>query len=180
MPTATSTPTETPSPAPTETPSPTETSQPTATLTPTDTPQPTAATTVAAPAQASTGKFAVELAAARYEISGRPTQRCGRFDAKDLMRKFTFTLLITNSTGASLDRTKWGAAAFTPKGRAFQLCYFNTEGPTTPDLPLGETRRVTLSAFVESNESVNAVVIGDNAGNTERICIRGAQQVKCQ
>lgn len=130
--------------------------------------------------QTPNGLFDLNLVTARYELSGRPTLRCGGFDGNDPVRKFTFTLAITNKTGADVGQSSWGAVAWTQKGRAFQLCYFEAEGPTVPDLPAGQSQRVTLSAFIERNQSITSILVGDNAGNLGRICIRGAQQVPCQ
>jgi hypothetical protein len=121
----------------------------------------------------------LQLVSARYDLSGRPLQNCGAFDPQDPVRKFTFTLLITNETGAALDRTQWGAAALAGSRRAFQLCYFKTEGPALPDLPVGQTRRVTLSAFVEPNQNVTAILIGDHTGNTSRLCIKDTRAAPC-
>jgi hypothetical protein len=146
----------------------------------TKTPQPAAASVAATDTPAPNGLYDVELVTARYEITGRPAKGCGLPDAADPVRKFTFTLAITNKTGADTDAAKWGTAAFTQNGRASQVCYFDTEGPAVPDLPKNRTQRVTLSAFVERNESVAAILVGDSAGNAQRICVRGTQRIQCQ
>jgi hypothetical protein len=147
----------------------------------TTTPQPaaTAAIVAVTDTPAPNGLYDVELVTARYEITGRPAKGCGLPDAADPVRKFTFTLAITNKTGADTDAAKWGTAAFTQNGRASQVCYFETEGPAVPGLPKNRIQRVTLSAFVERNESVSAIVVGDSAGNAQRICVRGTQRIQC-
>jgi hypothetical protein len=142
-------------------------------------PEATAVMVAATDTPAPNGLYDVELVTARYEITGRPAQGCGLPDVADPVRKFTFTLAITNKTGADTDAAKWGTAAFTRNGRAFQVCYFEAEGPAVPDLPKNRTQRVTLSAFVERNESVASILVGDNAGNAQRICVRGTQRIQC-
>ena len=136
------------------------------------------ATTTALPQPAL--KWHLELASARYETSGRPTQNCGRFKADDVVRKFTFTLQVTNNTGADLDATGWGAVAYTGEKPAAQLCYFKTEGPLVPTLLHGQTRQVTLSAFIEPEQRISKIVIGDNVGNAARICLKDTQVVDCE
>lgn len=106
-------------------------------------------------------------------------QACSNFNPGVVVRKFTFTLHITQSTGRDLATTDWGVAAFAGNTRVQQVCYFKTEGPTPPALPNGAQRQVTLSAFVSSDESVTALVVGDTAGSSERLCLKDTQTVSC-
>ena len=178
------------SPTPTQKPTtaPTATKRPTSTQTPTQTPQSsatlTSATLTPAPTQTPTptpvaAKWELALASARYEASGRPAQPCSNFDANDTVRKFTFTLRITQTTGRDLAANDWGVAAFVGDARAQQVCYFKTEGPTPPALPNGAARQITLSAFVGQGQSIMALVVGDTTGSSERLCVKDTQAIAC-
>jgi LysM repeat protein len=175
--TATATSMVTPSPVPTQAP----------TQTPLPTPLPTIASGAspdnaanATTATKNTSNLAVELVVATYDRSGRPRTRCGNFDEADTVRKYTFTLGIVNNTAKDLTSSAWGAVAFTNRGQAFQLCYFDTEGPGVPALRRATAQRVTLSAYMENDESIVAILVGDDAGNSTRICVRGSEQVACE
>jgi hypothetical protein len=171
-PTATKRPaTATPTQLPSATPAPTQTSQPSATFTP-------APTQTAAPTKV-VAKWELALVSARYETSGRPTQACSNFDASDVVRKFTFTLHITQTTGRDLSANDWGVAAFVGAARVQQVCYFKTEGPTPPALPNGTARQITLSAFVGQGQSITALVVGDTTGSSDKLCVKDTQAVAC-
>ncbi len=175
------TPTQKPTLAPTATRRPataTPTQPPSATPAPTQTPQPSATFTPAPTKVVATWQLA--LASARYETSGRPTQACSNFDANDTVRKFTFTLRITQSTGRDLAANDWGVAAFVGDARVQQVCYFKAEGPTPPALPNGAERQITLSAFVSQGQSITALVVGDTTGSSEKICVKDMETVACK
>ena len=125
-------------------------------------------------------KWQLELASAHYETAGRPAQSCSAFNADQPIRKFTFTLRVTNNTGIDLDARRWGAAAYVGAAPAEQLCYFKTEGPTLPTLLHGQTQQVTLAAFVEPGQDISQIVIGDNEGNAAYLCLHDTEVVECK
>ena len=121
----------------------------------------------------------LKLVSSRYEFAGRPKQGCGEFDTKDPVRKFTFTLNITNNTDATLAYKQWGMTALAGNQRAIRLCSFYTTNAAIPDLASRQTQQMTFTAFVERSQQITTILLGDSTKVVGRLCVNDTEAVAC-
>lgn len=161
MPTPTATPTTTPSPSPTDTPQPT--SVPVRAILPAATSQPSVPTAPDAPIN-----IALVIQKVGYDRWGRPKSMddphattCGPFDDTRPMLRLLISIAATNGTGQDWPINSEQVGFVKTGGTPAHWCYYDyMDGGNYPVIHPGETYQITLSAFVEPNERVDAIIFG--------------------
>lgn len=159
----------------------TETVELTRTPLPTAIPMPTSlpATPTAAPqlSQPSTGDLRLAVVSTHYELAAMPSEGCGKVNSQRLGRRFDIRIAITNNTDQDLQAPAWGAAVYSDKKPA-KLCYFEGKG-TLPPLVAKHTVTLTLSAFVESEQEIDTLLVGTSTGKVARLCFSNSLAKLC-
>jgi hypothetical protein len=114
-----------------------------------------------------------------YETHGRPagmdTQGagCGMFDDGRPVRSFQVRLNIQNNTGKPMKPEDYYAFAVKPDGKAAFTCFYRTASTGLPEIPAGDSRDITVQAFIEQNESIQYVIVETrDQGLSNRLTIK--------
>ena len=113
----------------------------------------------------------------QYSLSSLPAEGCGKFDAQHLGRRFDIRIAITNNTLQDLQPAAWGAAAYADKQLA-KLCYFEGKG-TLPPLIARHTTTLTLSAFVNTGQQLDTLLVGTSTGKVAKLCFSNGLAKLC-
>jgi SH3-like domain-containing protein len=111
----------------------------------------------------------VTLVRCAYSQWGRPagmddpSQACGYFDDRHPVLKVDIELHIENNSSA--DMKQWSATVYKKGGARAYTCYFGYEGVSgIPVVPAGQSREITLAAFIELGESLDYAVVVHSTG----------------
>ena len=93
---------------------------------------------------------------------------CGPYDDTRPMLRLLISIAATNGTGQDWPVNSEQVGFVKTDGTPAHWCYYDyMDGGNYPVIHPGETYQITLSAFVESNERVDAIIFGiQNMGYT--------------
>ena len=70
-------------------------------------------------------------------------------------------------------------AALAGDQRAIKLCSVSAADEALPNLPSGQTQQITLMAFVERNQQVTSILLGNATDVVGRVCVKDTVAVAC-
>jgi hypothetical protein len=116
-------------------------------------------------AKPSTGPMTISLYSAGYERHGRPAGMdnveagCNSFDDSRPVTSFQARLNVRNTGNKAIKR--YVGAGIKPDGKVAYTCYYVTGQGGVAEIPPGDSRDITIQAFIEQGEKIAYVVVYD-------------------